>query len=79
MGSNPIGSATHPYLCQPRRHFSVLSRFPGVVSGGTITRLGNLTYADVYFGRAETILRRSKKIKKQTIQKRRLLHQQNAT
>ncbi|SHH19076.1 Homeodomain-like domain-containing protein [Cognatishimia maritima] len=40
--------------------------------------IGNLTPADVYFGRAETILRRRKEIKKQTIQKRRLLHQQNA-
>ena len=40
--------------------------------------LGNLTPADVYFGRDETILSRRKEIKNQTIQKRRLLHQQNA-
>ncbi len=40
--------------------------------------IGNLTLADVYFGRAETILRRRKEIKNQTIQKRRLLHQQKA-
>ncbi len=40
--------------------------------------LGNLTPADVYFGRAETILKRRKEIKAQTIQKRRLLHRQTA-
>lgn len=40
--------------------------------------IGNLTPADVYFGQAENILRRRKEIKKQTIQKRRLLHRQNA-
>ncbi len=40
--------------------------------------ISNLTPADVYFGRAETILRRRKEIKHQTIQKRRLLHHQNA-
>ncbi len=38
--------------------------------------LGNMTPADVHFGRAETILRRRMEIK--TIQKRRLLHRQNA-
>ena len=38
--------------------------------------LGNLTPADVYFGRAETILRRRQQIKEKTIRKRRLLHQQ---
>jgi putative transposase len=40
--------------------------------------LGNLTPADVYFGRAETILRQRREIKQKTIEKRRLLHQQNA-
>jgi len=40
--------------------------------------LGNLTPADVYFGRAETILRKRKEIKEQTIRKRRLLHRQSA-
>lgn len=40
--------------------------------------LGNLTPADVYFGRADTILRRRKKIKQKTIEKRRLLHRQTA-
>jgi putative transposase len=40
--------------------------------------LGNLTPADVYFGRAETILRKRKEIKEQTIAKRRLLHRQTA-
>jgi transposase InsO family protein len=40
--------------------------------------LGNLTPADVYLGRAETILRRRKEIKRKTIEKRRLLHRQNA-
>jgi putative transposase len=40
--------------------------------------LGNLTPADVYFGRAETILRKRKEIKEQTIEKRRLLHRQTA-
>lgn len=40
--------------------------------------IGNLTPADVYFGRAETILRRRKEIKNKTILKRRVLHRQNA-
>ena len=40
--------------------------------------LGNLTPADVYFGRAESILRRRKEIKRNTIEKRRLLHRQTA-
>ncbi len=40
--------------------------------------LGNLTPADVYFGRAESILRQRKEIKQQTIENRRLLHRQNA-
>ena len=40
--------------------------------------LGNLTPADVYFGRADTILRRRKEIKRKTIEKRRLLHRQTA-
>jgi putative transposase len=40
--------------------------------------LGNLTPADVYFGRAETILRQRKEIKARTIEKRRLLHRQTA-
>jgi transposase InsO family protein len=40
--------------------------------------LGNLTPADVYFGRAETILKRRREIKQKTIEKRRFLHQQNA-
>ncbi len=37
--------------------------------------LKNVTPADVYFDRAETILRKREKIKKLTIQKRRLQHQ----
>ena len=40
--------------------------------------LGNLTPADVYLGRAESILRRRKEIKDRTIEKRRLLHRQTA-
>jgi hypothetical protein len=40
--------------------------------------LGNLTPADVYFGRAESILRQRKKIKAKTIETRRLLHRQTA-
>ncbi len=40
--------------------------------------LGNLTPADVYFGRTETILRQRKEIKAQTIEKRRLLQGQSA-
>ena len=39
--------------------------------------LGNLTPADVYFGRGETILRRRKEIKERTIHRRRLLHRQS--
>jgi transposase InsO family protein len=40
--------------------------------------LANLTPADVYLGRAETIQKRRKEIKAKTIDKRRLLHRQNA-
>ena len=40
--------------------------------------IGNLTPADVYFGRAQTILLQRKRIKKNTIQNRRLQHQRNA-
>lgn len=37
--------------------------------------LSNLTPADVYFGRGQTILLERERIKRQTIQSRRLLHQ----
>ncbi|MFP6689781.1 MAG: integrase core domain-containing protein, partial [Alphaproteobacteria bacterium] len=40
--------------------------------------LGNVTPADVYFGRDTAIIERRKKIKKLTIQKRRLSRQQKA-
>ena len=40
--------------------------------------LGNLTPADVYLGRAATILKQREKIKTKTIAKRRLLHRQAA-
>jgi putative transposase len=40
--------------------------------------LGNLTPADVYFGRATSILRERSETKQQTIRKRRLLHRQPA-
>ena len=40
--------------------------------------LQNLTPADVYFGRGPTILRDRERIKHRTIQRRRLLHQQQA-
>ena len=40
--------------------------------------LGNVTPADVYFGRDKAIIREREKIKKQTFQKRRLQHQMQA-
>jgi transposase InsO family protein len=40
--------------------------------------LSNLTPADVYFGRGQTILLDRERIKRQTIQQRRLIHQQHA-
>ena len=40
--------------------------------------LNNLTPADVYFGRGQTILLERERIKRKTIQHRRLMHQQNA-
>lgn len=40
--------------------------------------IGNLTPADVYFGRGETILAERRRIKLQTIQNRRLNHQRQA-
>lgn len=41
--------------------------------------LNNVTPADVYFGRDRSIIRERKKIKKLTIQKRRLQHQKRAS
>lgn len=40
--------------------------------------LGNVTPADVYLGRATSIIKRREKIKKQTFEKRRLAHQRKA-
>ena len=40
--------------------------------------LRNLTPADVYFGRGQTILLKRERIKRQTIQNRRLQHQTKA-
>jgi putative transposase len=40
--------------------------------------LSNLTPADVYFGRAQTILLKRERIKRDTIRNRRLQHQLNA-
>ncbi len=40
--------------------------------------LNNLTPADVYFGRGQTILLDRERIKRKTIQQRRLMHHQNA-
>ena len=40
--------------------------------------IGNLTPADLYFGRGQTILMERERIKRQTIQNRRLLHHQQA-
>jgi len=40
--------------------------------------IGNLTPADVYFGRGETILAERRHIKQKTIQDRRLNHQRQA-
>jgi hypothetical protein len=43
---------------------------------GAITRVGNLTPADVYSGRGPTVLARRQTITHQTIELRRRLHQQ---
>jgi transposase InsO family protein len=40
--------------------------------------LGNLTPADVYFGRGQTVLLQRERIKRRTIQQRRLMHQSRA-
>lgn len=40
--------------------------------------LGNLTPADVYFGRGQAILEQRERIKQQTVQLRRLQHQSQA-
>jgi hypothetical protein len=39
-----------------------------------LAAIGNLTPADVYFGRGNTILLERERIKRQTIQSRRLMH-----
>ncbi|MEM6890303.1 MAG: IS3 family transposase, partial [Pseudomonadota bacterium] len=40
--------------------------------------LDNLTPSDVYFGRGETILRKRERIKRKTLETRRLLHRKSA-
>jgi putative transposase len=40
--------------------------------------MDNLTPADVYFGRGQTILLERERIKRRTIRQRRLLHQRQA-
>ena len=40
--------------------------------------LNNVTPADAYFGRAETIIRQRERIKRQTIEHRRLKHRKLA-
>jgi len=40
--------------------------------------IGNLTPADVYFGRGQTVLIERERIKRQTIANRRLMHRQEA-
>ena len=40
--------------------------------------IANLTPADVYFGRGQTILLERERIKRQTIQSRRLMHPRKA-
>jgi transposase InsO family protein len=40
--------------------------------------LNNLTPADVYFGRAQTILLERERIKRKTVQHRCLMHHENA-
>ena len=40
--------------------------------------LSNVTPADVYFGRAQTIIKQRERTKQQTFRKRRLLHQKQA-
>jgi transposase InsO family protein len=40
--------------------------------------IDNLTPADVYFGRGQTILLKRERIKRKTIQNRRLLHRRQA-
>jgi hypothetical protein len=55
-----------------------ISQKTSCFQGGNHRSLNNVTPADVYFGRAETILKERDKIKKLTIQKRRLQHQKAA-
>ena len=40
--------------------------------------IGNLTPADVYFGRGQAILQQRERIKRKTIESRRLLHSRSA-
>jgi len=56
-----------------------ISRFVEVYNNQRLHEsLNNLTPADVYFGRGHAILAERERIKKQTIQNRRLIHQLNA-
>ena len=59
-----------------RRRFESFAKKPSTALSQE--SLGNVTPADVYFGRDTAIIERRKKIKKLTIQKRRLSHQQKA-
>jgi putative transposase len=59
------------------RHQSLTLRAP-TLNHRYHESIGNLTPADVYFGRGETILAEGRCIKHQTIQNRRLNHQRQA-
>jgi hypothetical protein len=76
---------------QPPRHISTLQGAGGVALEVQIEAfvadynplrdhegIRNLTPADVYFGRGQTILIERERIKRQTIANRRLLHQREA-
>ena len=75
----PCKLAAHDHLRQAVAAKLEMDWSPEKIAGQRYHEsIGNLTPADLYFGRGQTILMERERIKRQTIQNRRLLHHQQA-